>query len=94
MNNSDVLKLALRGMLFLSVLLMVAGIYLAAESRHSFEHLTGIDSKRVSIIAQLQASSDIERTIGYAHFIHNFKNAVLRGQPQKMRLAHPTTKEE
>ena len=87
MNNSDVLKLALRGMLFLSVLLMVAGIYLAAESRHSFEHLTGIDSKRVSIIAQLQASSDIERTIGYAHFIHNFKNAVLRGQPQKMRLA-------
>lgn len=33
MRNSDVLKLALRGMLFLSVLLMAAGIYLAAETR-------------------------------------------------------------
>lgn len=87
MRNSDVLKLALRGVLFLSVLLMAAGIYLAAETRHSFEHLTEIDNERVSIIAQLQASSDIERAIGYTHFIHNFKNAVLRGQADKMRLA-------
>lgn len=87
MKKIDVLKLALRGLLALSMLIMAAGIYLASESRHSFEHLTDIDADRVSIMAQLQVHSDLERAIGYTHFIHNFKNAVLRGDAERMKLA-------
>lgn len=83
----DELKGALTGLLILGAILVPAGLYLVRETLVSHAAVDGLDESQKAITDQLGAFIKVERLLGYTHFIHNFKNGVLRRDPSRLLLA-------
>lgn len=85
--RGDPLRDGLMALLLLSAILVPVGIYLAVDAGRSIETERRLHASAKSIAAQLDAFSSLQRAIGYTHFIHNFKNGVLRRLPERLDMA-------
>lgn len=83
----DEMKGALTGLLILGSVLVPAGLYLVSETLVSHAAVDGLNRSQNAIADQLGEFIKIERLLGYTHFIHNFKNGILRQEPARLLLA-------
>ena len=81
------LTTVLNALLALAVLLAVMGLFVAFETVRAGRAADDVAEAASGIARQLEVFANVEKAIGYTHFIHNFKNGVLRLDPDLLTVA-------